>query len=167
MDRDVVNVCGLFDRRTIRGRGVPLLLDYLRAAGLNSLAARLGAAAAEDDSFCTVAALGFDRRIPGCEGLHLGDAAAMIPPFTGNGMAMAFQSAGVALPHVLAYARGELEWARACRVTRIGLRRRFGVRLASAVALHSFLLRPRRQRWFALLGRARLLPFTPLYAALH
>jgi flavin-dependent dehydrogenase len=91
----------------------------------------------------------------------------MIPPFTGNGMAMAFQSAELALPAVLAYARGETDWAQACCVTGEALRERFRLRLASAGALHPFLLRPRRQRWFAALGRARLLPFGPLYATLH
>jgi hypothetical protein len=82
-------------------------------------------------------------------------------------MAMAFQSAELALPAVLAYARGELAWPEACRVTNVALRLRFRLRLASARAVHGFLLRPRRQKWFAALSRARLLPFGPLYAALH
>ncbi|MGH7945981.1 MAG: NAD(P)/FAD-dependent oxidoreductase [Opitutaceae bacterium] len=164
---DAVNVCGLFARRPIRGRDVSLLLDYLRAAGLQSLSLRLSRADVEADSFCAVAALGFDRRCDARDGVRLGDAAAMIPPFTGNGMAMAFQSAEIALPVLIAYARHELEWADACRVTRMVLRRRFRLRLASAGALHPFLLRPHPQRWFALLGRARLLPFGRIYAALH
>ena len=88
----------------------------------------------------------------------------MIPPFTGNGMAMAFQSAECALPSLIAHARGDMEWDAACRVTRITLRRLFRLRLFSARALHPFLLRPRPQRWFALLGDTGLLPFTPLAA---
>ena len=167
IERDAVNVCGLFARRSIRAHGAPLLLKYLSAGGRSSLASRLSAAAVEADSFCAVAALGFDQGVDAREGIALGDAAAMIPPFTGNGMAMAFQSVETALPALLAYARGDLEWPAACRVTRIALRRRFRVRLASAGALHPFLLRPRRQRCFALLGRTRLLPFGSLYAALH
>jgi flavin-dependent dehydrogenase len=164
---DRVNVCGLFRRRPIRGHGAALLLEYLRAAGLRSLAARLAGASVDGESFCAVAALGFDRGVKRSEGIWLGDAGAMIPPFTGNGMAMAFQSAEIALPALLAYARGESEWPEICRVTGNALRERFRVRLASAGALHPFLLRPRRQRWFAALGRTRLLPFTSIYHALH
>jgi menaquinone-9 beta-reductase len=167
LENDEVNICGLFRRRSVPGRGLILLLGYLRAAGLESLAHRVANAPADADSFCAVAALGFDRRVNASECICLGDAGAMIPPFTGNGMAMAFQSAELALPRVLAYARGQSDWAHACRVTSIAVRKRFRVRLASAGALHPFLLRPRRQRWFAALGRAQLLPFRPLYATLH
>jgi 2-polyprenyl-6-methoxyphenol hydroxylase-like FAD-dependent oxidoreductase len=91
----------------------------------------------------------------------------MIPPFTGNGMAMAFQSAAITLPLLVTYARGEVSWARTCRAVNHALRARFRIRLSSAAALHTFLLRPSRQRWFAHLSRARLLPFRPIYAALH
>jgi flavin-dependent dehydrogenase len=164
---DAVNVCGLFQRAPLRDQGVPLLVAYLRAAELPSLAARIENASPEEDSFCAVAALEFNPRLDAAPGLRLGDAAAMIPPFTGNGMAMAFQSAEIALPVLVAYARAETEWEQACRVARIHLRHRFRFRLASASALHPFLLRPQRQRWFALLGRARLLPFGKLYAAVH
>ena len=91
----------------------------------------------------------------------------MIPPFTGNGMAMAFQSAELALEPLLDYARGKGTWRATCCATNAALRGRFRVRLASATALHPFLLKPRRQRWLAALSRARLLPFGPLYATLH
>jgi 2-polyprenyl-6-methoxyphenol hydroxylase-like FAD-dependent oxidoreductase len=167
VEDDAVNACGLFRRQAIRDHGVPLLLAYLRAAGLPSLARRLSCATADDESFCAVAALGFDRRFEGGHGIFLGDAAAMIPPFTGNGMAMAFQSAELAVPALVAYARQEADWPATCRVVTNVLRRRFRLRLASAGVLHPFLLRAQPQRWFALLGRTRLLPFGPLYAALH
>jgi 2-polyprenyl-6-methoxyphenol hydroxylase-like FAD-dependent oxidoreductase len=97
----------------------------------------------------------------------LGDAFAMIPPFTGNGMAMAFQSAERALDPLLAYARGEAGWPATCRAVHTRLHRRFRVRLASANALHAFLFSPRHQRWLFALNRARLLPLRPLYHALH
>jgi hypothetical protein len=41
------------------------------------------------------------------------------------------------------------------------------MRLAWAGLLHPFLLEPRRRRWFESLHRAHLVPFRPLYAALH
>ncbi len=162
-----VNVCGLFRRGLASGTGASLLLGCLRAAGLNALADRLAGARIDDASVCAVAALAFDRRPPLTNRLCLGDAVAMIPPFTGNGMAMAFQSAELALDPLLAYARGEIAWPDAVRATQRAQRRKFRVRLASADALHPFLLGPRRQCWFTALGRARLLPFRPLYATLH
>lgn len=162
-----VNVCGLFRRRRVTAAPHELLLGYLRSAGLGELASRIESAGIEPDSFCAVAALAFDRRVDAVDRIRLGDAGAMIPPFTGNGMAMAFQSAEAALGPLLAYARGETDWPETCRATSRALRGRFRVRLASAHALHPFLLQPRRQRWLAALTRARLLPLSPLYAALH
>jgi 2-polyprenyl-6-methoxyphenol hydroxylase-like FAD-dependent oxidoreductase len=144
-----------------------VLLEHVVAAGLDDLAARLRRATIEPETFCAVAALEFDRSVRHADGIWLGDAGATIPPFTGNGMAMAFQSAELALDPLLAYARGGCDWKATVRATAAALRGRFRVRLASAHALHPFLLRPQPQRWFAALSRARLLPFRPLYASLH
>ncbi len=162
-----VNLCGLFRRREARGQGVALLLAYLRTSGLEAVAARLAAAQPDPESFCAVAGLGFGRGVDSGAGMRLGDAVATTPPFTGNGMAMAWQSAELALPPVLAFARGEIGWDEACRIVRLGQRRRFRARLATARWIHPFLLEPWRQRLVAALGRARLLPFGPLYASLH
>jgi hypothetical protein len=162
-----VNVCGLFERRDVPGKGAALLLGYLRAAGIADLADRLERADVDASSCGAVAALGFDRAVVASDRVQLGDACAMIPPFTGNGMAMAFQSAELALEPLLAYARGDVEWSRVARTIHGRLRRRFGLRLASASALHSCLLQPGRQLWLARLNRARLVPLRPLYAALH
>lgn len=180
-----INVCGLFRRRrggpTDRGddeparrdREVPLhdlLGEYLARCGLAELAERLRQAEVNAASFCAVAALPFGDRVEeplDDDRIHLGDAYAMIPPFTGNGMAMAFQSAALATAPLVAYAHGETTWTETCRATHRALRSQFRLRLASADMLHSFLLRPARQRWFAALSRTRLLPFRPLYAMLH
>lgn len=162
-----VNVCGLFRRRELCAKGLDLLLGYLQAAGLGALARRVESARIDSGSFCAVAALDFSRHPLAADRIQLGDACALIPPFTGNGMAMAFQSAEVALAPLIDYARGTAEWAPTVRLVNRRLRARFRVRLASASALHPFLLRPPRQRWLSLLTRARLLPLRPLYAALH
>jgi 2-polyprenyl-6-methoxyphenol hydroxylase-like FAD-dependent oxidoreductase len=118
-------------------------------------------------SFTSVTALSFDRTVPIRQGLAIGDACAMIPPFTGNGMAMAFQSAAIALEPLTRYARRELSWSDACAETRRKLARQFRTRLLAAEVLHPFLLRPQRQRGLMVLGRARMLPFRPLFALLH
>lgn len=168
VDADTVNVCGLFHREAAAiGQGAELLLAYLRAAGLEALAARLEAAQIEAGSFCAVAALCFARGVPEMDRVALGDACAMIPPFTGNGMAMAFQSAEAALDPLLAYVQGASDWPETCRATNAALRGRFRLRLASADILHPFLLQPPRQQLLRALNRARLLPLRPLYAALH
>jgi 2-polyprenyl-6-methoxyphenol hydroxylase-like FAD-dependent oxidoreductase len=162
-----VNVCGLFRRRKLPGPDAGILPAYLRASGLTTLADRLAAAEIDDESFCSVAAVSFDRRVPPADRVCLGDAWAMIPPFTGNGMAMAWQSAETALGPLLTYARGRNSWPETCHVVHTRLRHRFRLRLASAGALHPFLLRPSGQRWLMALSRARLLPLRPLYTLLH
>jgi 2-polyprenyl-6-methoxyphenol hydroxylase-like FAD-dependent oxidoreductase len=167
IDRDTVNICGLFRRRDLCAKGSNLLLGYLQAAGLPSLANRLTSAHLVPDSFCAVAALDFDPRIPADGRVYLGDACAMIPPFTGNGMAMAFQSAEAALDPLLEYTHGQRAWEPTVALITAALRRRFRLRLTSADVLHSFLLEPPRQRVLTALNRARLLPLRPLYAALH
>jgi 2-polyprenyl-6-methoxyphenol hydroxylase-like FAD-dependent oxidoreductase len=143
------------------------LFGYLRACGFTALADRLQDAEIDASSFCSVAALQFDRRVPTTDRIQLGDACAMIPPFTGNGMAIAFQSAATALDPLRRYAHGEIAWPEACRITNVGLKKRFRVRLASADLLHPFLLRRNRQRALAALSRTGTLPFRPLYALLH
>jgi 2-polyprenyl-6-methoxyphenol hydroxylase-like FAD-dependent oxidoreductase len=164
-----VNVCGLFRRRELCAKGAHLLLGYLQAAGLTVLAARLAAGELETASFCAVAAVGFDRHVgaPADHRVCLGDTCARIPPFTGNGMAMAFQSAESALAPLLAYGCGATDWSATCQAIHHALRRRFRLRLATAAAVHPFLFHPPRQRLLAALNRAHLLPLRPLYAALH
>lgn len=163
-----VNLCGLFHRQSLTGHGSSLLLTYLRHSGLAPLADRLAGARFDEESFSAVAGIDFDQRVfvePGS--VSLGDASAMIPPFTGNGMAMAFQSAAVALAPLLAYARAECDWVTANRSIHTALRRRFRTRLATAGWLHPFLLQPPRQRWLTRLAASNLLPLRALYAALH
>ncbi len=162
-----VNICGLFRRRELCAKGHDLLLGYLQAAGLGALAARLAAAELDAASFCAVAGVAFDHRVAPPERARLGDACAMIPPFTGNGMAMAFQGAELALDPLLAYAHGTSSWPETCRLIHHELCRNFRLRLASAGVLHPFLLQPPRLRWLSALTRARLLPLRPLYALLH
>ncbi len=162
-----VNICGLFRRREISAKGPALLLAYLQAANLSALAARLAGADFDAASFSAVAAVDFDQHVPPADRVALGDACAMIPPFTGNGMAMAFQSAEAALDPLLAYARGAADWAETCAVIHAALQQRFRLRLAAADLLHPFLLRPSRQRMLAGLARAHVLPLQPLYSVLH
>lgn len=163
-----VNICGLFRRRPgIVADREKMLEVYLRATGITALAARLAETEVCPESCCAVAGVSFDRRAIACDRMNLGDTFAMIPPFTGNGMAMAFQSAEVAFAPLLAWTRHEAAWEETLRLVGDRLRRRFRLRLATANMLHPFLHAPPRQRWLAAAARMGMLPLRPLYHLLH
>lgn len=162
-----VNLCGLFRVRPIRGQGAALLGAYLEAAGLNGLADRVWAARVDSRSFCAVAGLDFGRTTAAPGQIVLGDAGGMIPPFTGSGMATAFESAELAVGPLRDFARGACAWSVTCQRVNESLHRRFRLRRAAARALHPFLLGSIRQHCFSTLNRSGLLPFRSLYATLH
>jgi len=107
-----VNICGLFRARPGASGTTPEQL----LAGIPGtvLSQRVASAQYDHSSFCSVAGL----CLQGQSALHgtdcrLGDALTMIPPVTGNGMSMAFEAAGIALPFFDAYSRGKIEWENA------------------------------------------------------
>ena len=109
-----VNICGLFRSE----RTVPDLArrwrDWLAGPADSALHARLANARFEEDSFCSVA--GFSLRpqqAAASDECRIGDALTMIPPLTGNGMSMAFESAELALEPLAQFHRGELTWTQA------------------------------------------------------
>ncbi len=110
---DRVNVCGLFRRddeagaassRTAMLKGEPGSLLYQRLASAEFLT----------ETIRTVA--GLDLR-PSLGGDHsecrIGDALTMIPPFTGNGMSMAFESAELACDPLAQWSCGTTDWKEA------------------------------------------------------
>lgn len=153
------NVCGLFRLHpSLAGRGKALLLSCLHAGGHHEFAQRLEAADVDADSFCAVAGfrLGW-QRLPSVQCV-IGDAEAMIPPFTGNGMSMAFQSAEAALEPLREWSEGRLSWS-ACRAAVSGrLRALFRKRMTVSQSVHPFLARPLPQHAVASLARLGLLP---------
>lgn len=156
-----VNVCGLFRKKTLRpAKGPALLLEALRGAGLSSLAGRLESAELDDKSFCGVAGFATGRQA-GPE-FSIGDAANMIPPFTGNGMSMAFESAACALEPALEFCRGNLSWAEAATACSGSQRRRFRKRLAASSAMHWILTTPLGHRLASSLGHRGWIPFETL-----
>jgi 2-polyprenyl-6-methoxyphenol hydroxylase-like FAD-dependent oxidoreductase len=162
-----INVCGIFAQRPVASRGVDLMTDYLEAAGLGGLAARVRSGAPDPGSFCTTAAPLGDRAVPRSDRIWVGDACASIAPFTGNGLAMALQGAELAVGPLRAYAAGISGWAESIRGVARAQRARFGRRLMVSSLLHPFFLRRRRQQCLAALASARLIPFRAFYAALH
>lgn len=107
IENGAVNVCGLFRTQTAAG-GKHALENHLRSGGLGHLADRIEAADIDPDSRCGVAGFDFGRQR--CPDFSIGDAARMIPPFTGNGMSMALESAACALDPLLEFAAGKISW---------------------------------------------------------
>lgn len=163
-----VNVCGLFRQdRELGGSGSrdrrELLFAYLHRGGLGELAQQLRAGAIEPESLLGVSAfqLGYQSTDPAApaDHLQLGDADAMIPPFTGNGMTMAFQSAELALQPLVDYACSRLDWQVTVRQIRAAHRSRFDRRLRWAMRLHPLLLHPLGQRSLVALAKIHAIPF--------
>lgn len=158
-----INLCGLFKiDRSIDAKGTGLLAAYLEAGGNTALAVALRAAEWRPGSFAAVAGfeLGRQRDVPGL--LRLGDAESMIPPFTGNGMSMAFQAAEAALSPLTAWSSGNPCWNSTVDSVSRSIRRRFRRRLSTAMFLHRVLLSDRGRSLLQTLSSARLLPFRPI-----
>jgi menaquinone-9 beta-reductase len=134
------NACGIFKiDRSISAQHQDLLPAYLRKNGNLRLAEQIAAAEWKPGSFTAVAGFELGLQAPSPGLLSLGDSHAIIPPFTGNGMTMAFQSAEVALPHLIAYARHQSSWSAACSAIEKNLHQRFSTRLTAARLLHPLL----------------------------
>ena len=90
-----VNVCGLFKKAPAENDGARNGRDLLYGPPGSSLQERLAKAELVEDSFCAVAGLSLSpEQAAGHAEIGIGDAVTMIPPVTGNGMSMAFESAG-------------------------------------------------------------------------
>jgi len=108
-----VNVCGLFRRN---GSDAPKQngFELLRGNPGSLLNERLARAEFDDNSFCSVAGLSLKpQRATDKSGCCIGDALTMIPPVTGNGMSLAFESAQIASGPLADFSRGDISWAQA------------------------------------------------------
>lgn len=134
---DQVNVCGLFRRRPAVRAPALDVLGWLRGNLGCVLNQRLANAAFDGGSICAVAGLSLAPRPAAAHAeCRIGDALTMIPPVTGNGMSMAFESAAMAIAPLTAYSRGQLRWTQAQRSLAGACDARFGRRLAWAKFLH-------------------------------
>lgn len=149
LSRGIVNVCGLFRLPEERPASAGRPLDLLKGPPDSALRKRMKNAALDEESFCSVAGISLRRRHrdfgPDC---RIGDALTLIPPVTGNGMSIAFESAQIALGPVTAYSRGESDWSTAREAIRTGCDSAFGSRLAWASALQWAMFSPfGRSQW--------------------
>jgi len=108
-----VNVCGLF-RRNGENDLPKNGFDLLRGNPGTILHERFARAEFDEKSFCSVAGLSLQpQRASEKSEVCIGDALTMIPPVTGNGMSLAFESAQLALEPLAAFSRCEISWAQA------------------------------------------------------
>ncbi len=141
-----VNICGLFRKRADENGEAKNRHELLRGQPGSLLRQRLADAAFDENSFCAVAGLSLrPQRAATRVEICVGDAITMIPPVTGNGMSMAFESAELALAPLAAWSRGESSWATAREKIARDCDTAFARRLAWAKWLQRIVLTPALQ----------------------
>jgi flavin-dependent dehydrogenase len=154
-----VNVCGLFRSKAAVPDLAQRWRDWLSGPPASVLHLRLAGARFDEDSFCSVAGLCLrPQRATHRHECCLGDALTMIPPVTGNGMSMAFESAELAIEPLAKFSRGDLTWAEARQEIASRCDQRFTSRLRWAAWLQRALFQPQarlalmflaaRSEWF-------------------
>jgi flavin-dependent dehydrogenase len=161
----LVNLCGLFFAGSASGKGINLLLACLQAGGLHRLAKRIEEAVPDPGSFCVVAGFRFGRTASAA--FSIGDAALMIPPFTGNGMSMALEAADQAIQPAVDYAAGRISWVEAAARSDAAQRRHFRRRMSLASMIHPVMTSRPGLKLLEMAASARLLPYGALYRLLR
>jgi flavin-dependent dehydrogenase len=135
-----VNICGLFRSGSVVPELAQRWRDWLGGPAGSVQHSRLAGARFDEDSFCSVA--GLCLRPQSATQRHeccLGDSLTMIPPVTGNGMSMAFESAELATEPLAKFSRGELAWEDARQDIAARCDQRFAPRLRWAAWLQGAL----------------------------
>jgi flavin-dependent dehydrogenase len=112
----------------------------------------------DEQSFCSVAGLTLDREAP-VDVFCVGDSAAMIPPLTGNGMSMAFESAQLAAGFAQDYSSGKFCWGESLKLYQAAWRTAFAGRLRWAAVVQKLIFHPAGQQ--ILHCATRLFPSLP------
>lgn len=142
-----VNICGLFRRPATTSANGPLRWqEILRGAEGSLRHRRLAEAVFDEESFCSVAGLSLEpQRAMESGECCIGDTITMIPPVTGNGMSMAFESAEIAMGPLAEYSNGQITWAEAQQTIARRCDEAFVQRLAWAAWLQRMMFMPRLQ----------------------
>jgi 2-polyprenyl-6-methoxyphenol hydroxylase-like FAD-dependent oxidoreductase len=152
LPQGIVNICGLF-RRHAGAPVSPHPRELLRGPSGSSLDRRMTDAALDESSFCAVAGFSLDAaRAAEQRECRIGDALTMIPPVTGNGMSMAFESAAAAIEPLVAYSRGATNWTETQASIATSCDQAFGKRLRWAAWLQRMMFCPALQGRFAALA---------------
>ncbi len=148
-----VNCCGLFEvqseitpsqaskRWGVNSEKVAMLMSYAEACGMAALVDWLQDHDFDDSSFSAIA--GFNLGSQSIEHLFcIGDAAYLIPPFTGNGMSMALESSRIAAVALSKFSKGECDWDVAVRENNLAAKKFFAKRTTIAKMLHPLFFHP-------------------------
>jgi flavin-dependent dehydrogenase len=163
-----VNICGLFRSKSVVPDLAQRWRDWLGGPAASVLHSRVAEARFDENSFCSVAGLCLR---PECATQRneccVGDALTMIPPVTGNGMSMAFESAELAIEPLAEFSCGQLAWDGARHEIATRCVTRFAPRLRWAAWVQRALFQPTaraalmflaaRSEWFwrGIFGRTR------------
>jgi len=148
-----VNLCGLFRKHARENCDTKNWRDLLRGSPDSFLNQRLASAEFDDNSFCAIAGLSLrPQRADARAEICVGDAITMIPPVTGNGMSIAFESAELAIAPLAAWSRGEMSWSEARHKIACDCDAAFARRLAWAKWLQRLILTPALQNPLILLA---------------
>ena len=141
-----VNICGLFRKRADENGDAKNGRDLLRGSPGSPLRARLAGAEFDENSFCAVAGISLRPQQAAARAeICVGDAITMIPPVTGNGMSMAFESAELAIEPLAAWSQGKISWGDARQKIARDCDAAFARRLAWAKWLQRLVLTPSLQ----------------------
>jgi menaquinone-9 beta-reductase len=141
-----VNICGLFRRPATVSDPPPCPQETLRGVPGSQRYERLVDAMFDEDSFCSVAGLSLEpHRASALNECCIGDSITMIPPVTGNGMSMAFESGELAVEPLAAYSAGGMTWTAAQQTIARRCDERFACRLAWAGCLQRLMFSARLQ----------------------
>ena len=159
-----VNVCGLFRLREQRvTREKSLLVSYLRAVGLSSLADRLSHAEWREGSQSATAGFRLGRQSSLAQIACIGDAHSIIPPFTGNGMSMALEAAALSVDPLVDYALRKKTWLDTVDALQLAANKKFDRRLGIAESCQRLLMASWFRRPMEILAENQLLPFRTLF----
>jgi flavin-dependent dehydrogenase len=148
-----VNICGLFRSRSAVPDLAGTWREWLNGPGGSILSEKMAGAEVLEDTFCSIAGLQpFPKKVVDPSECRIGDSITMIPPLTGNGMSMAFESAALAMAPVLAYSRETTTWPETCRDLAQSCERRFRKRLKWSAWLQKALLHENLARTLIWLG---------------
>lgn len=109
-----VNICALIRRTEL----LPDLATQWPGllSGLVEATRNYGSIAWIPSSFCSTAGLFFESSPSTAQAeFRTGDSISMIPPLTGNGMSIAFESAELLHPVISSYGKGEISWQNALK----------------------------------------------------
>lgn len=167
VEKGRTNICMLLHASACAPKERRSIESALDAVGLSHLARRLEGAKVLDETRSSTAGVAMSRSRSSGKAIVLGDGLGMIPPFTGHGMSMAFESAAIALDPLLNYCRGLSDWKDTRMTTAQRLSEARNRKLRWASRLHPFLLNPILQRMSAAGSKLPFFPWRQLYSLTH